>query len=89
MNAITLEHFRVPTKRSGLPEYLVLSTVKETVDRAVDVWNKNTEKYELSGEIIEHTKKSIYQVRSEDGIADRIFFHTVTSHPVRISIHCH
>jgi hypothetical protein len=55
MNAFTLEHFRVPAKRSGLPEYLVLSTVKETVDRAVDVWNKNTEKYVLSGEIIEHT----------------------------------
>lgn len=57
MNAITLEHFRTLATKAGLPEYLVLSTVKETIGRAIEAWQKNKVNYVLPGEIRERLEK--------------------------------
>ncbi|MES9830244.1 MAG: type II toxin-antitoxin system HipA family toxin [Candidatus Thiodiazotropha sp.] len=57
MSAITLEHFRTLAKKAGLPEYLVLSTVNETIDRALDAWRNNKTNYALPGKIQEWLEK--------------------------------
>jgi serine/threonine-protein kinase HipA len=57
MNAMTLEHFRTLAKKAGLPEYLMLSTVKETKDRAMEAWQKNKVNYALPDEIQQRLEK--------------------------------
>jgi serine/threonine-protein kinase HipA len=59
MSAITLEHFRALTKKAGLPEHLVLSAVKETVDAALDVWSSHKLNYGLPSDLFKRIEKHI------------------------------
>ncbi len=47
MNAISLEHFRKLTRKSEVPEHLVLNSVRETVEKILEKWNENKRAYDL------------------------------------------
>lgn len=47
MNAIGLEHFRKLTRKSEVPEHLVLNSVWETVEKTFEKWNENKRVYDL------------------------------------------
>lgn len=66
MDAITLEHFRKLAKKAGVPEYLVLSAVKETVDAALDVWNNHKLNYALPDDIRKRIEKHIMALGIRD-----------------------
>lgn len=51
MSAITLSHFEQLVKKARIPEYLVLSTVRETVETTIQAWHKHKTSYPLSNEI--------------------------------------
>lgn len=59
IRAITLEHFRKLVKKAGLPEHLVISAVKETVERTLDKWSENKMNYALPGEILKRIEKHL------------------------------
>ena len=63
MSAITLEHFKKLVRKAGLPEYLVLSAAKETMERALDKWSENKTNYALPGEILERIEKHLAGLR--------------------------
>jgi len=48
MSAITLEHFQKLTIKGGLPEFLVLNTVRETIDVTLAKWNAKKMNYARS-----------------------------------------
>jgi len=56
---ITVNHFRQLTKKAGLPTYLVLQTVKETIDIVLSTWKTHCLHYELPKEIIDRINKHI------------------------------
>ena len=66
IRAITLEHFEKLVRKAGLPEYLVLSAVKETMERALDKWSENKTNYALPGEILERIEKHLAGLRIND-----------------------
>ena len=47
MNPIGLEHFRNLTRKAEVPDYLVLNTVRETVEKTIEQWSKNKMAYDL------------------------------------------
>jgi serine/threonine-protein kinase HipA len=55
--AITLAHFKRLIQKAGLPEFLVLSTVRETIEATYDKWNSNRMNYGLPGEILERIER--------------------------------
>ncbi|MGD8590752.1 MAG: HipA domain-containing protein [Chromatiales bacterium] len=57
MSAITLEHFKKLVKKAGLPEHLVLSAVKETVEQTMEKWVEHKMNYALPGKILERIEK--------------------------------
>jgi serine/threonine-protein kinase HipA len=63
MRAITLEHFKKLVRKAGLPEYLVLSAAKETMERALGKWSENKTNYALPGEILERIEKHLAGLR--------------------------
>jgi len=63
MQSITLEHFKKLIIKAQIPEYIVLQTVKETVEATLSVWNSHYKNYNLPNEIrdrIQHHMKSIF-----------------------------
>jgi len=63
MSAITLTHFTRLVKKARVPEYLVLNTVKEAVEKSVLVWHKHKGSYPLAGEIRERLDQHVKGLR--------------------------
>ena len=63
MSPITLEHFKKLVRKAELPEYLVLSAVKETKERALDQWSENKTNYALPGNILERIENQLAGLR--------------------------
>jgi len=59
MQAITLLHFSKLAKKAGLPEFLVLNTVREMVDRVHEAWSKNKNHYPLPKKLLERIDQHI------------------------------
>ncbi len=59
MSAITLKYFYSLVKKAQVPEYLVLSAVKEAAEKSIQAWNKNKMSYPLSDEIRDRLDKHI------------------------------
>jgi len=51
MSAITLKHFSRLVKKAQVPEYLVLSAVKEAAEETIQAWHKHKADYPLPDEI--------------------------------------
>jgi len=51
MRSITLEHFKKLIIKAQIPEYIVLQTVKETVEATLGAWNHHYKNYNLPNEI--------------------------------------
>ncbi|MES9991950.1 MAG: type II toxin-antitoxin system HipA family toxin [Candidatus Thiodiazotropha sp.] len=59
MSKITLEHFKQLATKAGLPEFLVLSTVKETLDQALQVWRDKKIEFALPDAIQQRLEKHL------------------------------
>ena len=63
MSAVSLMHFEKLVKKAQVPEFLVTSTVKKTVEATRDTWNKHKVDYQISKNILdridEHMKKLV------------------------------
>jgi len=51
MRVIGIEHFKKLVKKAQIPEYLVLQTVRDTVDSTFTAWAENNKHYDLPEEI--------------------------------------
>ncbi len=59
MLAITLLHFSKLAKKAGLPEFLVLNTAREMVERVHGAWRKNKNDYPLPKKLLERIDQHI------------------------------
>jgi len=59
MLAITLLHFSKLAKKAGLPEFLVLNTVREMVERVHGAWGENKNDYPLPKKLLERIDQHI------------------------------
>ncbi len=59
LSAITLGHFKKLTQKAGLPEFLVLSTVRETVEATLEKWLENKLNYGLPDEILQRIERHL------------------------------
>ncbi len=59
MAAVNQEHFRKLAKKAQVPEFLVMSTVKQTVDSTLEAWQTNKSNYPLSSDILKRIEKHI------------------------------
>ncbi len=57
--AIMLEHFKRLADKAGLPKFLVLSTVRETIEMTLQKWRENRLNYPLPGEIVERIERHL------------------------------
>ena len=57
MRAISLEHFKKLVKKAGVPEHLVLQTVRDTVNAALTAWSELHKNYELPVDIFARIQK--------------------------------
>ncbi|MBI3440553.1 MAG: HipA domain-containing protein [Proteobacteria bacterium] len=57
MKAVTLDHFKRLVKKAGVPEHLVLQTVKATVGSTLAAWDASYKSYDLSDDILERMQK--------------------------------
>ncbi len=61
MSAITLKHFSRLVKKAQVPEYLVLSVVREAVEETIQAWHKHKADYplpdEIRGRLDQHIKR--------------------------------
>ena len=62
MNAITIEHFKRLTRKAGLPEYMVIDAVRETIESAFEKWITNKLNYALPGEIVKRIERHLGQL---------------------------
>ncbi|MDN5936173.1 MAG: type II toxin-antitoxin system HipA family toxin, partial [Nitrosospira sp.] len=63
MRVIGMEHFRKLVEKAQIPEYLVLQTVRDTVDSTLAVWAENSRHYDLPEEIRACIQKHMAVVR--------------------------
>lgn len=63
MESITLEHFRQLAGKAQLPEFLVLQTVRETVEATLTMWNAHKTQYGLPAEILERIEKHMQSIQ--------------------------
>ncbi len=59
MSAITLSHFEQLVNKARIPEYLVLSRVRETVETTIQAWHKHKTSYPLVNEIRDRLDRHI------------------------------
>jgi len=59
MEAITLSHFSKLAKKAGLPEFLILNTVREMVERVQETWEKNKNSYPLPNKLLDRINQHI------------------------------
>lgn len=57
MSAISLAHFETLAKKAQIPEYLVLSTVKEALVVVRDIWSQSHQQFPLPKELLERIEK--------------------------------
>lgn len=67
MQSITVEHFKKLAKKAGLPDHLVVQTVKETVDRTFTAWEENYRHYPLPAEILKRLQKHMESIALRSG----------------------
>lgn len=57
MKIITAAHFKKLVKKAGVPEHLVLQTVRDTVNATFTAWNAHHKNYGLPADILERVQK--------------------------------
>jgi len=63
MYKISLTSFAKFARTAGVPEPLVIDTVKETIDSTIKAWNKNKHNYPLPSSIIEGVERHISKLK--------------------------
>jgi len=63
MYKLSLASFSRLAKKAQLPEYLVVSTVKETAAAVLEAWNKNKNSYPLSNSIVAGIDQHISRIK--------------------------
>jgi len=63
MSAISLEHFKKLVKKAQVPEFLVLSTVRQTIEAVLEVWGRNKSNYPISKDILDRIDQYIGNLR--------------------------
>lgn len=66
MKAIGMEHFRKLVKKAGVPEHLVLQTVRDTVDATHTAWAEHGKNYDLPADIRDSIQKHLDTVEIKD-----------------------
>ncbi|MDJ0807626.1 MAG: HipA domain-containing protein [Gammaproteobacteria bacterium] len=54
---IKIEHFKRLGRKAGLPDFLVVSTMRETIEATSDKWQSNKRSYELPDEITKRIER--------------------------------
>ena len=62
MSTITLGHFRKLISKAEIPEYLVIETVRETVESTAEKWQEHKMSYELPSALRERIEKHLVRV---------------------------
>lgn len=62
MKLIGMEHFRKLVKKAGVPEHIVLQTVRDTVDATHTAWAENSKQYDLPADIRDSIQKHMDDV---------------------------
>lgn len=63
MSSISLAHFKKLANKAQVPEFLVLSTVKQTVEIILQAWGKNKSAYPISEEIVKRIDRHIENLK--------------------------
>lgn len=66
MKSIDMAHFKKLVKKAGVPEHIVLQTVRDTVDATRTAWAENSKQYDLPADI----RDSIQKHMDDVGIGD-------------------
>lgn len=66
MKAINMEHFRKLVKKAGVPEHIVLQTVRDTVDATRTAWVEHGKHYDLPADIRGSIQKHMNDVEISD-----------------------
>lgn len=65
MKSIGMEHFRKLVKKAGVPEHIVLQTVRDTVDATHTAWAEQGKNYDLPADIRDSIQKHMDDVEIE------------------------
>lgn len=62
MKLISMEHFKKLVKKAGVPEHIVLQTVRDTLDATRTAWAEHGKHYDLPADIMDSIQKYIDDV---------------------------
>jgi hypothetical protein len=68
MRLTDMEHFRELSKRAQVPEFVVLQTVRETMEATAAAWAENSRHYDLPPDIRNAIHKHMDGVRLKQGV---------------------
>ncbi len=63
MKLISMEHFKKLVKKAGVPEHIVLQTVRDTLDATRTAWAEHGKHYDLPTDIMDSIQKYIEKTR--------------------------